>query len=100
MGVKPLRAGVRVEVQLAAAARAPLVDEPVQQRPGVPLAASIGGGREIVDVEVVPPGKAVPNAKAGDRRGVLCAGSEHGREPVAGGTQDGVHVLDERCSSA
>ena len=95
MGVEPLRAGVRVEVQLPATARPPLRDEPVEQRPGMALAPSIGGGREIVDVQVAPPRKAVPDAKPGNRRGLLRTGSKRGNEPVAGRPQDGVDVLDK-----
>ena len=83
-------------MQLAAPEPLRLVDEPIEQRPGMTLASSIGGSREIIDVEVVTPGKTVPDAKAGHGHGVLSTGSEGSDQPVARGAQDAVYMLDER----
>jgi hypothetical protein len=60
------------------------------------LASSIGGSREIIDIEIMAPRETVADAKAGNSDGMLSARNEDGGQPVAGGAQDGFYVLDKR----
>src|ERR1700680_1458662 len=89
--VEPLGTGPRVQVQLTASEPLPLLQKPVEERSGVPLAPRVGNGGEVVDVEVVTPRQAVGDAKAGHCCRLLSTGQEGTEEPVARGAE---HMID------
>ena len=65
--VEPVRVGAveadaRIEVQLVAAEPLRLLRQPAEQRCRVAPAPRLRQGREVVDVERVPPGEAVEGA--------------------------------------
>jgi hypothetical protein len=95
VGGEALGARPRVEVQVAAAQPVSLIDQPVEQGSGVTVAAGVGFGGEVLDVQVVPPGEAVGDAKARHRNGLLAVGEEGAEEPVAARAQYLVDVLGE-----
>jgi hypothetical protein len=72
----------RVEVELLAAEPAALVGEPVEQRPGVAVAARGGQSRQVVDVQEAAPREQMADTEPGDRHGVLLALLERTDEPV------------------
>jgi uncharacterized protein (DUF2236 family) len=88
-----IRADTGVEVELVAAQPPGLLQQPVQQCPGVALAPEAGPGREVVDVDGVAPGEEVgrPEAGGGHRLGIVL--DEGGDQPVALGA---LEVVDPR----
>jgi hypothetical protein len=93
--VKALRADSRVQVQLAASEPSALLDQPLQQRPGMTLMPCLGCGGEVIDVQVVAPGEVVANTESSDRDGRLAVWREDAEEPVADGSQHTVDVFNE-----
>ena len=90
MRLKPLHAGV--EVQLGAAGGARVGHEPVKEKFAVSLRAFGDGRDEIIHVEDFSPGKKFPNAEAGD--GFHAAVLDEG-QLIAALTLLAAHALDE-----
>ena len=93
--VKALRADSRIQMQLAASKPSTLLDQPLQQQASETPTPCLGRSREIIDVQVMTPSEIVVNAESSDRTGRFAIWREGAEEPIAGGSQHTVHMLDE-----
>jgi hypothetical protein len=85
----------RVQVQLAASESLALLDQPVQQCPGVTLTSPLWPSREVIDVEVVAPSEVVADAKAGHRHGLFVVRDEGADQPLTRRAQNAIDMLGE-----
>lgn len=84
-----------VEVELAAPEPPRLLDHPVEQRRGVPVAAVVGHRRQVVAVQRLTPGEMVVHAEARRRHRLLATVDEDRNEAIAGGSLYVVHAAHE-----
>lgn len=97
VSVGPVKADTGVEMQLLAAKSPALLDEPLEQAPAMAAAPGLGQCREVVDVEVVTPGKVLTDPEPRHSGGAWLALVEGANEPVALRPLHLIDAADERA---
>src|ERR1700694_1845698 len=97
MGVDAIRARPGIEMELAAAKPARLLDHPVDELARMPFASVRGQSSEVVAVEGVTPEEVVHDTETRRRDGMDVSFDEGSDQPVTPGPLHSIDALDESC---